>query len=99
MLNNKDVEDYKQWMISKGKARNELTNVYVIDNDEVKIEKKMACVVDVTEKNWKEFCNDTEREFEFVRLNAVDASQVSNLDDWFYMDMLLKNVCASEDFK
>ena len=51
MLNNKDVEDYKQWMISKGKARNELTNVYVIDNDEVKIEKKMACVVDVTEKN------------------------------------------------
>ena len=70
MYNEKDADDFLQWMIEKGKAKRELTDIFINDNGEIKIEKKMAWVVKNTAEDWEDFCNDTGREYEFVKLLA-----------------------------
>ena len=72
MYNEKDADDFLQWMKDKGKAKEGLTDVYIRnENDEVTIEKRMAWVVKSTPEDWKEFCNDTGREYEQKMLLAI----------------------------
>lgn len=57
------MNDFRQWMIDKGKAKRELTNIMVNDNGSIKTEQKMAWVIKSSPENWREFCKDTKREY------------------------------------
>ena len=72
MYNEKDIDDFMKWMIEKGKAKRELTDVFTNDNGEIKIEKKMAWVIEITAEDWKDFYNDTRREYEYTKLLVIN---------------------------
>ena len=69
--NERDVSEFRQWMVNKGKSKRELADVFINDNGEMKIEEKMVLVVETTPNDWKEFCEDTGREYEEVDLLAI----------------------------
>ena len=70
-MNNKLMEEYLQWQKDTGRFKQELTDVIVNDNGVIKTEKKMACVMKTTGNDWKEFCEDTGREYEEYKLLAI----------------------------
>ena len=54
------MDDYLQWLINHGRARHELTDVYVKNhNGEVSTEKVMAWVISNTPEDWKKYCKET----------------------------------------
>lgn len=59
---------YFQWAKDNGNARYELTDVFINDNGEFKKEKKMAWVLETNSVNWRKFCEETDSEWEEVRL-------------------------------
>ena len=71
MYNEKDANDFTQWMIEQGKTKRELADVFINDNGEIKIEKKMAWVIESTAEDWEDFCNDTGREYEYTKLLVI----------------------------
>jgi len=72
-MNNEEIrKEYFQWLKDKGKTEQKLVDVFVNDNGEIKKEKQMACVMKNTSKDWKEFCEDTGREYEGeIKLLAI----------------------------
>ena len=68
MMLDKDQEkvqnEYFQWLKDTGKAKYELTDVFVNNNGETKKEKKMAWIVNNSPEYWREFCEVTGREYE-----------------------------------
>ena len=64
-MNNEEIrKEYFQWLKEKGKTKQELVSVFVNVDGEIKTEKQMACVIRNTPEDWKEFCEDTDREYE-----------------------------------
>lgn len=63
MYTEKDREDYVQWAKDTGRTKEGLTDVYVNDNGEMKIEKRMAWTIQCSPDDWKEFCKATGREY------------------------------------
>jgi len=64
MNNYKLMEEYIQWRKDTGKFRHELRDIIVNDNGVIKTEKKMACVINTSPEDWKEFCEDRDIEYE-----------------------------------
>jgi hypothetical protein len=65
IINSEEImNEYLQWLKDTGKAKYELTNIYVNNNGEFKTIKKMAWVVKNTPEDWKEFCKETNKEYE-----------------------------------
>lgn len=64
MLDKTIKNEYLQWLRSKGKSEQGLTNVFVNNNGNVTTEKRMAEIVHNTPEDWKEFCKETGREYE-----------------------------------
>jgi hypothetical protein len=56
--------EYLQWLKDKGKVKYELTDVYVKTDNGIHIEKRMAEIVTATDKDRKEFCKETGKEYE-----------------------------------
>lgn len=63
MYNEKDKDDFRQWMVNKGKAKRELTDVFINNNGEISTEKKMCWVMNTSPEDWEDFCKDTGREY------------------------------------
>ena len=59
--NKLDMIEYRQWLQDTGRSTYGLTDIYVNDNGNIKIEKRMAWSCHVTPNDWKEFCNATNR--------------------------------------
>ena len=59
----KDKDDFIQWCKNTGKAEYKLTDIYVNNNGELELEKKMAWVFDIVPEDWKRFCKNTNREY------------------------------------
>lgn len=71
-LTEQEKEEYIQWQKDTGRMKYELVNIFVNDNDEIKTEKKMAWVIKNTPEDWKEFCEETGKEYKgFVNLLAI----------------------------
>lgn len=71
-ITEQDKEDFIQWQKDTGRMKYELTDVFINDNGEIKIEKKMAWVSKTSPANWKEFCEATGREYKgFVNVLAI----------------------------
>jgi len=64
MNNDKLMDEYLQWSKDTGRFKHELTDVIVNDNGVIKTEKKMACVVNTSPDDWREFCMDRDMEYE-----------------------------------
>lgn len=56
-------ESFAQWMISKGKAKQELVDIFVNENGNFKIEKRMAEVIKTTPNDWEEFYKENGMEY------------------------------------
>lgn len=56
-------DEYIQWLKDTGRSKYELTDVFINDNGNVKIEKRMAWVAKTSPEDWKEFCKATSREY------------------------------------
>lgn len=67
-ITEQNQEEFIQWMKDTGKAKYELTDVY-LDGKKIK---KMAWIIQTTPETWKEFCEVTGREYEGeVKLFAI----------------------------
>lgn len=64
-------EKFRQWMIAKGKAKHELTDIFINDNGNITKEKKMAWVMNITADDYKEFCDENGVDYEEVKLLAI----------------------------
>lgn len=64
-------KNFRQWMIGKGKAKHELTDIFVNDNGNVHTEKKPAWIIDVTPNDYKEFCYENGIDYEEMMLLAM----------------------------
>lgn len=71
MYKEKDMSDFIQWMKDTGRAKEELKNIIIIDNDKLKKEKKMAWVVKITSEDLQEFCETAGRDIDRVKLLAI----------------------------
>jgi hypothetical protein len=63
MCTEKDKEEFIQWLKDNGKMNYELTDVYVNNDGEIKLEKKMAWVAKTCSEDWRKFCKITGREY------------------------------------
>ena len=71
-LTEQDKNEYLQWLKNTGRSVYKLTDVYVMENEKVGIEKKMAWISKISPSDWYEFCKKTGRECEgFVNLLAI----------------------------
>lgn len=61
-------EEYLEWAKANGKCNYELADVYIKDNGELKIEQKMCWVMKTSPDDYKQFCKETGREFEEVKV-------------------------------
>ena len=64
-------DEFTQWQKDTGRIKYEPTDIYVNENGKIKVEKKMAWVMDTSPKDWREFCKETGRDYEGVRLLAI----------------------------
>ena len=64
MENQKDREDYFEWLKNKGKFKYELTDIFVEKNGVYRIEQKMAWCGTTSPEDYKAFCLETGREYE-----------------------------------
>lgn len=63
-ITEQDQNEYIQWLKNTGRSVYKLTDVYVMENEKVSIEKKMAWVSKVTPNDWYEFCKETGKNYE-----------------------------------
>lgn len=64
-------KNFRQWMIGKGKAKQELTDVFINNNGNIHTEKRMAWIIDVTPNDYKEFCDESNIDYEEMILLAM----------------------------
>ncbi len=64
MFTEKDKNDFLQWQKYTGRAKYELNDIFVNNIGEIKIEKMMSWTIKTSPEDWKEFCKDTNREYE-----------------------------------
>ena len=73
IMNNEEIrKEYLQWLKDKDKTKQELVDVFVDVNGEIKTEKKMICIMKNSPEDWREFCEDTGREYKGeIKLLAI----------------------------
>lgn len=57
-------EEFLQWQKDNGNAKYGFTDIYVNDNGKIKKQKTLAWTVNTTPEDWKQFCEETGREYE-----------------------------------
>jgi hypothetical protein len=63
-VNQKDSEDYFQWLKDKGKMKYELTDIFINKDGVLYKEERMAWCGKTSPEDYKEFCLETGREYE-----------------------------------
>jgi len=62
-ITDKDQEEFIQWLKDTIIPECKLIDVFVNNNGEIKIEKKIALSFHTTPNDWKEFCDVTGRDY------------------------------------
>jgi len=58
-ITDKVKDEFIQWLKDTGRLEYKSSDVFVNNDGEMKIEKRMAWSMDITPKKWKEFCDIT----------------------------------------
>ena len=62
-ITEQDQNEFIQWLKDTRKPEYKLRDVFVNNNGEIKIEKKMALSINITPNDWKESCDVTGRDY------------------------------------
>jgi hypothetical protein len=58
-LTDQERDNFIQWLKDTGKMQYKSTNVFIIKDEQVSIEQRMAWVSTTTTDDWREYCNQT----------------------------------------
>lgn len=61
MDNEQIIKEYFQWLKDTGRMEYKLTDVFINDDEVLKVEEQMAWVINATPDDWKEFMKEEGR--------------------------------------
>lgn len=64
-------KEFIQWLKDKGKPITGLTDVFVNENGNIKTEKRMATTIHISPDDYKDFCKETGKDYEAIKLIAI----------------------------
>ena len=62
--------EFAEWLKNKGKSSYGLQDIYINDNGKMKIEKRMATIIQIDFNDWFDFCKETGKSCESIKLIA-----------------------------